>query len=210
MAPKKPSKKKGKILPTAAEEEPVPVKPVKPVKRKGKAAAAAGAPPPDAGAPDAAAGAPPPPDAGAPPAAAAAPPPPPAPLDEDSDGPAGPAGAAPKKSLIKYALPIGEEEALLEWLRENPILWRKGHMEYRDAQKKKAMWIKKAEELGRTVDYLKKWWKGIHDTYVRKLKKTSGQEAPTLTDREQWVMEHCGFYKSEARHRSAPLKNVSI
>ena len=60
MAPKKPSKKKGKILPTAAEEEPVPVKPVK---RKGKAAAAAGALPPDAGAPDAAASAPPPPDA---------------------------------------------------------------------------------------------------------------------------------------------------
>ena len=129
--------------------------------------------------------------------------------DEGKDSDGSEAKDTKAKAKSKYTLPLLMEESLLEWLQENPILWRKGHMEYRDIGKRNAMWEEKATELDKPVDYLKKWWKGLHDVYVRNLKRTSGQAAPTLTDRVQWVMGHCAFYKSEARHRTAPLKNVS-
>ena len=128
--------------------------------------------------------------------------------DEGKDSDGSEAKDTKVKAESKYTLPLHMEESLLEWLQENPILWRKGHMEYRDIGKRNAMW-EKATELDKPVDYLKKWWKGLHDVYVQNLKRTSGQAAPTLTDRVQWVMGHCAFYKSEARHRTAPLKNVS-
>ena len=84
-------------------------------------------------------------------------------------------------------------------------------MEYRDAAKKRALWEERAKLEGKTAEYLKKWWKGIHDTYVRKLKKKgSGDGLKKLTDREKWIMDRCDFYKQEARHRASPLKNVSI
>jgi len=114
-----------------------------------------------------------------------------------------------RKAKGTYTLPLLTERSLLQWLSANPILWRKSHMEYRDLEQKRAIWEGKAAEMGKSADYLKRWWKGIHDTYVRKLKKTSGQATSRLTDRELWIMEHCAFYKQEARHRAGPLKNVS-
>ena len=130
--------------------------------------------------------------------------------DVDSDASHVKTKAKESKPKAKYPLPIEREEALLVWLQGTPILWRRGHMDYRDAGKKRLLWEERAKKEGKSADYLKRWWKGIHDTYVRKLKKTSGQATPKLTDREQWVMERCAFYKQEARHRAAPLKNVSI
>ena len=131
--------------------------------------------------------------------------------DVDSDASHVKTKAKESKPKAKYPLPIDREEALIEWLRESPILWRKGHMEYRDAAKKRALWEERAKLEGKTAEYLKKWWKGIHDTYVRKLKKKgSGDGLKKLTDREKWIMDRCDFYKQEARHRAGPLKNVSI
>ena len=81
-------------------------------------------------------------------------------------------------------------------------------MKYKDTAKRKAMW-EKARELDKPVEYIKKWWNTLHDIYVRKLKSTSGQAAPTLTDKVQWIMDHSAFHKYEAHHRGCPLKNIS-
>ena len=130
--------------------------------------------------------------------------------DVDSDASHVKTKAKESKPKAKYQLPMDREEALLLWLQETPILWRKGHMDYRDAAQKTALWEEKAKAEGKSAEYLRKWWKGIHDTYVRKLKKASGAGAKRLTDREKWVMLRCDFYKHEARHRADPAKDVSI
>ena len=48
----------------------------------------------------------------------------------------------------QYTVSEEHEDDVLEWLRENEYLWRKGHRLYRDTKKKQAAWRDKAESLG--------------------------------------------------------------
>ena len=94
---------------------------------------------------------------------------------------------------------------MLEWLRENEYLWRKGHRLYRDTKKKQAAWRDKAESLGYTAEVLLGWWKHMHSWYGKLHLKKSGQAAVKLTDRETYVMAKCPYLQGEIHHRGAAL-----
>jgi hypothetical protein len=98
---------------------------------------------------------------------------------------------APKKD---WSLDAAIEEDVLEWLKCNCYLWMRSKKGYKQ---KRAAWEMKAQELGINVDHLEQWWKGIKDWYVKLSKKTSGQATKMLTERETWVLQHCGFYKGQ-------------
>lgn len=98
---------------------------------------------------------------------------------------------APKKD---WSLDAAIEEDVLEWLKSNCYLWMRSKKGYKQ---KRAAWEMKAQELGINVDHLEQWWKGIKDWYVKLSKKTSGQATKMLTERETWVLQHCGFYKGQ-------------
>lgn len=116
-----------------------------------------------------------------------------------------------KRERKQYSISEEHEEDVLEWLRENEFLWRKGHRQYRDTKKKQAAWKDKADSLGYTVEILLGWWKHMHSWYGKLHLKKSGQAAVKLTDREKYIVAKCGFLEGEIRHRSAaPLKPLSL
>lgn len=111
----------------------------------------------------------------------------------------------------RYTIDEEHEDEVLEWLRENDFLWRKGHRLYRDTRKKQQAWRDKAESLGYTAEVLLGWWKHIHSWYGKLHLRKAGQAAVTLTDREKYVMVKCSFLEGEIRHRgAAPLRPLSL
>ncbi|XP_063858504.1 uncharacterized protein LOC135099840 [Scylla paramamosain] len=115
-----------------------------------------------------------------------------------------------KKPRKNFQLTPEQEDNLLEWLRENELLWRQGHMQFKDVQKKRSLWEKKAQEFGLTTEHIQGWWRGMHTWFVKLHKVKSGQATKKLTDREMYVMQKCSFYEGQLRHRStAPLKPLA-
>ena len=47
------------------------------------------------------------------------------------------------------------EDDLVEWLRENPVLWDSAHRDFRLAKKKESMWTEKAKELDKSGELSK-------------------------------------------------------
>ena len=102
-----------------------------------------------------------------------------------------------------------EENSMLEFLEEHPLLWDIKLTDYRRTDKKNKLWDEQAAKLGKTADYLKGWFKSLRDNYTRLDKKKSGDGAPELTEREQWVKSSFGFMKPATRHCPEPVNSVS-
>ncbi|XP_072171008.1 uncharacterized protein [Diadema setosum] len=85
------------------------------------------------------------------------------------------------------------EDDLVEWLRENPILWDSTQRDFRQAKKKESMWTDKAKELNRSGNFLKGWYKNLRDQFVKLKKDKLGDGARRFTYREQWVLERFEF-----------------
>ena len=52
----------------------------------------------------------------------------------------------------RFPLPMDQEKDLVDWIRENPILWNSKSMEYKLKQKKNALLKKKTVEIGKEGD----------------------------------------------------------
>lgn len=113
-----------------------------------------------------------------------------------------------KKS--QYCLQIEEEKSMLDFFSENPMLWDIKLTDFRRTDKKNKLWAEQAEIMGKTAEYLKGWYKSLRDIYTRLDKKKSGDGAPELTEREQWVKDNFRFIKAHTRHRPEPVKSVSV
>ncbi|XP_028412856.1 uncharacterized protein LOC114537469 [Dendronephthya gigantea] len=62
--------------------------------------------------------------------------------------------------------------------------------------------------MNKTVDILKGWFRSLRDTNTRLDKKKSGDSAPNLTKREQWILSKFAFLKTVTRHRPEPMQSV--
>ena len=113
-----------------------------------------------------------------------------------------------KKSL--YTLDTNEEMSMLEFLQENPMLWDIKLTDFRRTDKKNKIWDEQSKRLDKTPEYLKGWFKSLRDIYTRLDKKKSGDGAPDLTEREQWIKDNFSFMKAATRHRPEPVNSVSI
>ena len=64
--------------------------------------------------------------------------------------------------------------------------------------------------MEKTADTLKGWFRSLRDTHTRLDKKKSGDGAPDLTERAEWIISKFVFLKTVTRHRPEPLQSVSI
>jgi hypothetical protein len=106
-------------------------------------------------------------------------------------------------------LSIADEELMLEFIRDNPVLWNVKMTDYRRTDKKDKIWEDQAQLMEKTADTLKGWFRSLRDTHTRLDKKKSGDGAPDLTEREQWIISKFVFLKTVTRHRPEPLQSVS-
>ena len=126
-------------------------------------------------------------------------------VEEEDAAPARPSGGKGKagakgkgKQLARsdFTLPPDQEEDLVEWMRENEGVWRRGHRLYKG---RRTVWAVKAQQCCTTLEHLEGWWKSIKDWYVRLSKKKSGQATKKLTDREKWIMDRISFYAPQLK-----------
>ncbi|XP_028408166.1 uncharacterized protein LOC114530749 [Dendronephthya gigantea] len=95
---------------------------------------------------------------------------------------------------------------MLEFIMDNPVLWNV--TDYRRKDKKEKIWEEQAHQMNKTVDMLKGWFRSLRDTHTRLDKKKSGDSAPNLTEREQWILSKFAFLKTVTRHRPEPMQSV--
>ena len=98
---------------------------------------------------------------------------------------------APKKKNAAYTLEEKMEDEMIEWVRDNEAVWRRGHRMYKQRAE---LWRSKSNEVGIPVERLEGWWRSMRDWYVRLTRTKSGDAIKKLTDREAWVLQRLSFY----------------
>jgi len=106
-------------------------------------------------------------------------------------------------------LGIEDEEAMVEWLKEHPLLYNKKLASYKDKGKKDSLWAEQATLLGKDVLNLTVWYRSIRTRYGRLVKKKSGTGAGERTDRDNWILEKFDFLKGHI-HEVQPRTVVSV
>ncbi|KAK6190706.1 hypothetical protein SNE40_002509 [Patella caerulea] len=111
-----------------------------------------------------------------------------------------------KKSRVISDINTEEEESMVEWLKEHPLLYNKKLSSNKDKGKKDSLWSEQATLLGKDVSNIMVWYQSIRTRYGRLSKKKSGSGAGELTDRDNWILEKFDFLKGhihEVRSRTA-------
>jgi len=88
------------------------------------------------------------------------------------------------------------EEALIDWIKSHRFFYDKSVIDYRKFQEKGDLWAAKAKELGITLKELKKWYLSLRTRFGKLSKTKSGQGAPKVTQREQWILDQFAFLRS--------------
>ena len=74
--------------------------------------------------------------------------------------------------------------------------------------KKDKIWEEEGQQMDKTADTLKGWFRSLRDTHTRLDKKKSGDCAPNLTERDQLILSKFAFLKTVTRHRPEPIQSV--
>ena len=89
-----------------------------------------------------------------------------------------------------------EEEAMVDWLREHPLLFNKNLSAYNDKGKKEALWAEQARILDKEVGLLTVWYRSIRTRYGKLAKLKSGAGTGDRTECDRWVLAKFDFLKS--------------
>ena len=103
--------------------------------------------------------------------------------------------ASVKKRRQLTALTSEQEEQMVEWLVEHPVLWNKKMKDYKDIQMKDALWREQAEKMDKDANELKVWYKSLRTRYGRLKKMPSGSGAPEFSDRDKWILQKLEFLR---------------
>lgn len=96
-----------------------------------------------------------------------------------------------KASLI---LSDDQEEDVIEWLKEHPVLYTKTMRDYKDRAKKMQLWEEKAKEMGLLNGMqLLTWYESMRTRLGKLTRSKSGDGAKELTERQQWVLDKFDF-----------------
>ena len=68
--------------------------------------------------------------------------------------------SARKKRKPNVVIDEATNKDIIEWLRDNPLLYSKGMKDYKDTQKER-IWSRKADDLKMDVSQLKTWYKSL-------------------------------------------------
>ena len=123
-----------------------------------------------------------------------------------------------KPRKIKESATISEAREMVEWLRENPMVWNPKLNAYKDTGKRLKRWEDQAQVLDPSHDqikdgaHLQRWFRSLRDIHVKLDKEsksgTGARELTSLTERETWINTQFTLLKGIIRHRREPLVSV--
>ena len=117
----------------------------------------------------------------------------------------------PSKKCRKANLNLTDdnEEDIVDWIKNNELLYNKGLKSYKDTQKKSRLWGLKAKEFGLEAKDLQTWYESMRTRFGRLSVRKSGDGAREITERDQWILTSFNFL---SRHivRIASRQGVSI
>ena len=108
------------------------------------------------------------------------------------------------------SLTLQEENQMVDWLEDNPMLWNTFMMDYKCRDKKKKLWDDQAALMGKSYQTIFTWYTSARDTHTKLIKTKSGSGAQRFTERECWLLERFKFRKVVQRMKAVPMKSVSI
>ena len=131
---------------------------------------------------------------------------------EDSERPRSPTPPprqAKKKPRMSADLRAPQEEEMVEWLKENPMLYNKRQTDYRDKAKKAALWCDQARRMDLDVKVIKTWYDSIRTRYTKILKDMTayGSGVTELTERQQWICDKFVFLQPYIA--KCPRRNIA-
>ena len=101
-----------------------------------------------------------------------------------------------------------QEEAMLDFIRDNPMIWDKGHKLHKDKVHHKDLCKGLDDDLGLEAGSTHNWYQAMRNQYLRAVKKqASGAGTRQLTEREQWIKDKFDFIRDSIQHR--PGKELS-
>ena len=88
-----------------------------------------------------------------------------------------------------------QKEEVLDFLRDRPYMYDKGHPDYKDAPRRTREWVEFAERLGLEVDVALGWYCSMRTMLARakKVKSKSGSGSMDLSRSLEWVWLHMSF-----------------
>ncbi len=121
-----------------------------------------------------------------------------------------PGKSTPAKAAKKRVKPPGgkilykeEEEELVLWIKERPMLYDMEDPRFVDTAGKAKLWVDRAEEMGVEPSELHKWYKSTRTAYGRIMDGKSGDPASSPSPRIRWMHQHLEFMRKHIRRRAA-------
>ena len=107
-----------------------------------------------------------------------------------------------KKSPVLFI--AEQEQKIVDYLRDNEILYNKRLMDYKDRSKSEAVWDKFCEENNFNKDACQKWFQSQRTLFGKVTHMKSGQGKSVLTERQKWTRDNFDFLRDHiVRHRTA-------
>lgn len=97
---------------------------------------------------------------------------------------------------MQPASTMSQTELLIDFVKENPIIYDYRHSNYKDSRAKDEKWKELATTLNTDYELLKRQWKNLKDSYSRHLKSRIGPigQAALKYHHWQWA-KHMEFFK---------------
>ncbi|MED6292622.1 hypothetical protein CHARACLAT_002232 [Characodon lateralis] len=94
----------------------------------------------------------------------------------------------PRKEKVVAMLTEEEEESMVEWLKTNPVLYNRKLKNYKDTNRKEALWREMAGQMGQDILILKTWYSSLRTRYGRLKKLCAEKQSSGLTERDSWIL----------------------
>ncbi|CAD7089001.1 unnamed protein product [Hermetia illucens] len=100
------------------------------------------------------------------------------------------------------------EDSLIKLVKSREVLYNKAHQRYFDAKYKNAIWREIGDTLNRSRDEVKKRWKHLRGTFVKKMKISPTGSSPEC---QSWpYFESMLFLKAFLRPRRTQCSEISF
>ncbi|XP_034020470.1 uncharacterized protein LOC117505047 [Thalassophryne amazonica] len=118
--------------------------------------------------------------------------------------------AKKKRKKVAATLSREEEELMVEWLRDHPEMYDKRLSQYKNIQRKDALWDEKAREMKKDTAKLKVWYKSLRTRMGKLMKKKTTKGDEELTDRDKWILANLEFLRVHiARVHRKPFVSIA-
>ncbi len=88
-----------------------------------------------------------------------------------------------------------QQEDVIDWMREQVIIYNKSLRDYRNSEKKRKLWADKAKAMCADAAKLQTWMDSLRSRYGRLIQTKSGEGVKEYTEREVWILDKYSFLK---------------